>query len=90
MSKVWILDLKSLDCIGYIQQHMICTQYLILNILQLKFHSNPLIVKLDNIPTLIFLLALVTSIVCEIEIYSDNFLSKSLFGKALISTINIV
>ena len=38
-----------------------------------KVSSNPLIVKLDNIPTLIFLLDLVTSIVCESEIYSDNF-----------------
>ena len=55
-----------------------------------KVSPNPLIVKLDNIPTLIFLLDLVTSIVCESKIYSDNFLSKSLFGKALISTINIV
>ena len=55
-----------------------------------KVSPNPLIVKLDNIPTLIFLLDLVTSIVSESEIYSDNFLSKSLFGKALISTINIV
>jgi len=55
-----------------------------------KVSPNPLIVKLDNIPTLIFLLDLVTSIVCEIEKYSDNFLSKSLFGKVLSSTINIV
>ena len=55
-----------------------------------KVSLNPLIVKLDNIPTLIFLLDLVTSIVCESEIYSDNFLSKSLFGKVLVSTINIV
>ena len=55
-----------------------------------KVSPNPLIVKLDNIPTLIFLLDLVTSIVCEIEMNSDNFLSKSLFGKVLSSTINIV
>ena len=55
-----------------------------------KVSPKPLIVKLDNIPTLIFLLDLVTSIVCESEIYSDNFLSKSLFGKVLFSTINIV
>ena len=55
-----------------------------------KVSPNPLIVKLDNIPTLIFLPDLATSIVCEIEIYSDNFLSKSLFGKVLSSTINIV
>ena len=55
-----------------------------------KVSPNPLIVKLDNIPTLIFLLDLVTSIVCEIEIYSDNFLSKPLFGKVPNSTINIV
>ena len=55
-----------------------------------KVSPNPLIVKLDNIPTLIFLLDLVISIVCESEIYSDNFLSKSLFGKVLSSTINIV
>ena len=48
------------------------------------------LVKLDNIPTLIFLLDLVTSIVCESEMYSDNFLSKSLFGEVLSSTINIV
>ena len=51
---------------------------------------NPLIVKLDNIPILIFLLDLVTSIVCESEMYSDNFLSKPLFGEVLSSTINIV
>jgi len=49
-----------------------------------------LFVKLDNIPTLIFLLDLVTSIVCESEMYSDNFLSKPLFGEVLSSTINIV
>ena len=55
-----------------------------------KVSLNPLIVKLDNIPTLIFLLDLVTSTVCESEMYSDNFLSKSLFGEVLISTINIV
>ena len=55
-----------------------------------KVSPNPLIVKLDNIPTLIFLLDLVTSIVCESEIYSDNFLSKSLFGEVLSPTINIV
>ena len=55
-----------------------------------KVSPNPLNVKLDNIPTLIFLLDLVTSIVCESEIYSDNFLSKSLFGEVLSSTINIV
>ena len=55
-----------------------------------KVSPNPLTVKLDNIPTLIFLLDLVTSIVCESVMYCDNFLSKSLFGKALISTINIV
>ena len=55
-----------------------------------KVSPNQLIVKLDNIQTLIFLLDLDTSIICESEIYSDNFLSKSLFGKALISTINIV
>ena len=55
-----------------------------------KVSPNPLIVKLDNIPTLIFLLNLVISIVFESDTYSDNFLSKSLFGKALISTINIV
>ena len=55
-----------------------------------KVSPNPLIVKLDNIPTLIFLLDLVTAIVCEIEMYSDNFLSKSLFGELLSSTINIV
>ena len=55
-----------------------------------KVSPNPLIVKLDNIPTLIFLLDLVTSIVCEIEMYSDNFLSKPLFGKVPSSTINIV
>ena len=55
-----------------------------------KVSPNPLIVKLDNNPTLIFLLDLVTSIVCESEIYSDNFLSKSLFGDVLSSTINIV
>ena len=55
-----------------------------------KVSPNPLIVKLDNIPTLIFLLNLVISIVFESDTYSDNFLSNSLFGKALISTINIV
>ena len=55
-----------------------------------KVSPNPLIVKLDNIPTLIFLLDLVTSIVCESKIYSDNFRSKSLFGEVLSSTINIV
>ena len=55
-----------------------------------KVSPNPLIVKLDNIPTLIFLLDLVTSIVCDSEIYSDNFLSKPLFGEVLSSTINIV
>ena len=55
-----------------------------------KVSPNPLIVKLDNIPTLIFLLDLVTSIVCESEMYSDNFLSKPLFGEVLSSTINIV
>ena len=55
-----------------------------------RVSPNPLIVKLDNIPTLIFLLDLVTSILCESEIYSDNFLSKSLFGEVLGSTINIV
>ena len=55
-----------------------------------KVSPNPLIVKLDNIPTLIFLLDLVTSIVCESEMYSDNFRSKSLFGEVLVSTINIV
>ena len=55
-----------------------------------KVSPNPLIVKLDNIPTLIFLLDLVTSIVCESEIYSDNFLSKPLFDKVPSSTINIV
>ena len=55
-----------------------------------KVSPNPLIVKLDNIPTLIFLLDLVTSIVSESEIYSDNFLSKSLFGRVPSSTINIV
>ena len=55
-----------------------------------KVSPNPLTVKLDNIPILIFLLDLVTSMVCESEIYSDNFLSKSLFGNVLISTINIV
>jgi hypothetical protein len=36
------------------------------------------------------LLDLVTSIVCESEMYSDNFLSKSLFDEVLNSTINIV
>ena len=41
-----------------------------------KVSDNPLTVKLDNIPTLIFLLDLVTSIVCESEMYSDSFLSK--------------
>ena len=55
-----------------------------------KVSPNPLIVKLDNIPTLIFLLDLVTSIVCEIEMYSDNFLSKPLFDKEPNQTINIV
>ena len=55
-----------------------------------KVSPNPLIVKLDNIPSLIILLDLVTSIVSESEIYSDNFLSKSLFDEILISTINIV
>ena len=55
-----------------------------------KVSSNPLIVKLDNIPTLIFLLDLVISIVFEIDTYSDNFLSKSIFGELLSSTINIV
>ena len=55
-----------------------------------KVSPNPLTVKLDNIPTLIFLLDSVTSIVCEIEMYSDNFLSKPLFGKVPNSTINIV
>ena len=55
-----------------------------------KVSPNPLTVKLDNIPTLIFLLDLVTSIVCESEMYSDNFLSKSLFDKMPSSTINIV
>ena len=55
-----------------------------------RVSPNPLIVKLDNIPTLIFLLDLVTSIVCDSEIYSDNFLSKPLFGEVLSSTINIV
>ena len=55
-----------------------------------KVSPNPLTVKLDNIPTLIFLLDLVTSIVCDSEIYSDNFLSKSLLDKVVNSTINIV
>ena len=55
-----------------------------------RVSPNPLIVKLDNIPTLIFLPDLVTSIFCESEMYSDNFLSKSLFDKVLISTIIIV
>ena len=55
-----------------------------------KVSPNPLIVKLDNIPTLIFLLDLVISIVFESDTYSDNFLSKSLFGEVLNSTINIV
>ena len=55
-----------------------------------RVSPNPLIVKLDNIPTLIFLLDLDTSIVCESEMYSDNFLSKSLFDKMPSSTINIV
>jgi len=55
-----------------------------------RVSPNPLIVKLDNIPTLIFLLDLVTSMVCESEMYSDNFLSKSLFDEVLNSTINIV
>ena len=55
-----------------------------------KVSPNPLIVKLDNIPTLIFLLDLVISILFESDTYSDNFLSKSLFGKVLVSTINIV
>ena len=55
-----------------------------------KVSPKPLTVKLDNIPTLIFLLDLVISTVFESEIYSDNFLSKPLFGEALSSTINIV
>jgi hypothetical protein len=55
-----------------------------------KVSPNPLIVKLDNIPTLIFLLDLVISIVFESDTYSDNFLSKSIFGELLSSTINIV
>ena len=55
-----------------------------------KVSHNPLTVKLDNIPTLIFLLDLVTSIVCESEMYSDNFLSKPIFNEMLSSTINIV
>ena len=55
-----------------------------------KVSPNPLIVKLDNIPTLIFLLDLVTSILFESDTYSDNFLSKSIFGELLSSTINIV
>ena len=55
-----------------------------------KVSPNPLIVKLDNIPTLIFLLNLVISIVFESDTYSDNFLSKSIFGELLSSTINIV
>ena len=55
-----------------------------------KVSPNPLTVKLDNIPTLNFLLDLDTSIVCESEMYSDNFLSKSLFDKMPSSTINIV
>ena len=55
-----------------------------------KVSPNPLTVKLDNIPTLNFLLDLVTSIVCESEMYSDNFHSKPLFGEVLSSTINIV
>ena len=55
-----------------------------------RVSPNPLIVKLDNIPTLIFLLDLVTSTVCESEMYSDNFLSKLLFDEVLSSTINIV
>ena len=46
-----------------------------------KVSPNPLIVKLDNIPTLIFLLDLVISILFESDTYSDNFLSKPLFGK---------
>ena len=55
-----------------------------------KVSPNPLIVKLDNIPTLIFLLDLVISILFESDTYSDNFLSKSIFGELLSSTINIV
>ena len=55
-----------------------------------KVSPNPLIVKLDNNPILIFLLDLVISIVCESEIYSDNFLSKSVSDKISSSTINIV
>ena len=55
-----------------------------------KVSPNPLIVKLDNIPTLIFLLDLVKSILFESDTYSDNFLSKSIFGELLSSTINIV
>ena len=55
-----------------------------------KVSPNPLIVKLDNIPTLIFLLNLVISIVFESDTYSDNFLSKSIFRELLSSTINIV
>ena len=55
-----------------------------------KVSPNPLILKLDNIPTLIFLLNLVISIVFESDTYSDNFLSKSIFGELLSSTINIV
>ena len=55
-----------------------------------KVSPNPLIVKLDNIKTLIILLDLVTSIVFESDTYSDNFLSKSIFGELLSSTINIV
>jgi len=55
-----------------------------------KVSPNPLIVKLDNIPTLIFLLDLVISILFESDTYSDNFLSKSIFEELLSSTINIV
>ena len=55
-----------------------------------KVSPNPLIVKLDNIPTLIFLLDLVISILFESDTYSDNFLSKSIFRELLSSTINIV
>jgi len=55
-----------------------------------KVSPNPLIVKLDNIPTLIFLLDLVISIVFEMDTYYDNFLSKSIFEELLSSTINSV
>jgi len=55
-----------------------------------KVSPNPLIVKLDNIPTLIFWVDLVISTVFESDTYSDNFLSKSLFDEVLSSTINIV